>query len=215
MIGKASDPIGSLDSSEIQKKLLNRRPGAVDDPYPPGFLQGAARPASVLMPLLRNKAEWELLFIRRTNIDGDIHSGQVAFPGGGAEPGDRDPIETALREAQEEIGLHPGDVQILGSLGSFRTISNYLVTPIVGIMPFPYPLQAMPAEVSRIFSIPLSWLIDPDNRYVEQRVLPAPHLPVKVIYFKPYLGEVLWGASALFTCEFLSLVSKKIQDCGS
>lgn len=215
MIGNTSASLDYLDSSEIQKRIINRRPDAVDDPYPPGFLQGTARPASVLMPLLRNNSQWELLFIRRTNIDGDVHSGQVAFPGGSAEPVDRDPIETALREAQEEIGLNPGDVQILGSLGSFRTISNYLVTPIVGIIPWPYPLQALPAEVSRIFSIPLSWLSNPDNRYLEQRILPAPHQPVKVLYFKPYLGEVLWGVSALFTCDFLSLVSKKIQDCGS
>lgn len=213
MSSELHETVDRLSRDDIHKILANGRRSTVDDPYPPGFLQAVARPASVLMPLLWNERQWELLFIRRTNIDGDIHSGQVAFPGGGAEPGDKDPVDTALREAQEEIGLHPVDVRIIASLGAFRTISNYLVTPIIGFIPWPYRLNPLPAEVSRVFSIPLSWLLDPNNHHLEQRVLPAPHQPVQVIYFMPYLGEVLWGASARFTCDFLNLLSKKIQDC--
>lgn len=109
------------------------------------------------------------IYIRRTEFEGDHHSGQVAFPGGKLEPGDRDAYDVALREAQEEIGLAREDVSILGHLKAYRTISNFLVTPVVAKIKWPVPLVLEQREVSRVFSIPVSWLADPLNHQVSWR----------------------------------------------
>jgi 8-oxo-dGTP pyrophosphatase MutT (NUDIX family) len=169
------------------------------------LLKGPPRPAAVLVPFLRQNGEWHILYTRR-NANLPEHSGQVAFPGGRADPGDPSPEYTALREAQEEIGLRPEDVQILGLLRSYLTVTNYQVTPVVGVIPFPYPFVPYDIEVSRIFTIPLAWLADPDHHEVRLRQLPTPHAPVPVIYFQPYDGEVLWGASARITLHLLELL---------
>ena len=173
-----------------------------ESPYFKQLWPEAPRPAAVLIPLLRCDGEWHVLFTRRTASLAE-HSGQVAFPGGRADPDDPDPEATALREAQEEIGLHPRDVRILGHLGEFITITNYQVTPVVGVIPWPYPFEISTEEVSRIFTVPLAWLADPANREERQRALPAPYPPVPVIYFHPFEEEVLWGVSARFTLALL------------
>ncbi len=169
------------------------------------FIQEAPRPAAVLIPLLQHDNNWHILYTRR-NADLPEHSGQVAFPGGRADPGDASPELTALREAWEEIGLNPADVTVLGRLNDFITVTNYLVTPIIGQIPWPYPLKLARNEVSRVFTIPLSWLAEPQNHEVRLRQLPQPYKPVSVIYFREYEGEVLWGASARFTLAFLEII---------
>jgi len=174
-------------------------------PSIPEILTGEPKPAAVLIPLLIDKGAWHILFTRR-NADLPEHSGQVAFPGGRADPGDSSLEATALREAWEETGILPEDVKILGKLPKFLTITNYLVQPFIGQIPWPYPLRPARDEVSRIFSIPLNWLADPRNYEERQRSLPAPFAPVSVIYFKEYDGELLWGASARFTVTFLNIL---------
>ncbi len=167
-----------------------------DGPYPKGLLKDTLRSAAVLIPFVRVEDEWHLLLIRRAEHEDDLHSGQVAFPGGGAHPGDLDPESTALRETFEEIGIHPRDVRLLGRLNEFITISSYLVTPVVGVIPWPYTFKIAQDEVSRVFTIPIEWLADPANSEIRVRELPPPYKPISVIYFQPYDGEVLWGASA-------------------
>ncbi len=166
------------------------------------FPEGEARCAAVLIPLLRSKGEWQVLFIRRTDTVQE-HKGQVAFPGGGCEPQDKNQEETALREAQEEIGLQPQDVRILGRLPEFVTITNYSIAPFVGIFPWPYPLVMEPQEVDRIFTIPLGWLADPAHREVRSFVRNGQVHRDGVIYFQPYDGELLWGASARMMVDLL------------
>jgi len=170
--------------------------------FPPEMFTGYPQSASVLVPMLRNKGEWEILFTRRTSSLPE-HSGQVAFPGGRADPEDDSPEETALREAHEEINLSPQDVQVLGRLRELRTISNYCVQPIVGKIPWPYDFLLAKEEVSRVFTIPLEWLADPGNHSIQYRELPDSHSPVPVIYFDRYDGELLWGVSAEITLNFL------------
>ena len=152
--------------------------------------------------MLRNLGKWEVLFTRRTSSLPE-HSGQVAFPGGRADPEDDSPEDTALREAEEEINLDPSDVLVLGRLRELRTITNYCVQPIVGKIPWPYDFVLAKEEVSRVFSIPLEWLADPDNHKIQFRELPEPHPPAPVIYFDRYDGELLWGVSAEITLNFL------------
>lgn len=173
--------------------------------YPSELLSDAPRPAAVLMALLWKDDCWQLLFTRR-NATLAEHSGQVAFPGGRSDPDDDGPISTALRETREEIGVQPSQVQVIGQLKPFITITNYQVTPVVGVIPWPVPLIISPTEVSRVFTIPLAWLCDPDNHEFQARTLPPPYGPVSVIYFKNYDGEVLWGASARFTLTFLEAI---------
>lgn len=193
-----------LTASEIAERLQQARETFDEDSpfsessYPSELLPDAPRPAAVLIPLLQQEGKWHILYTRR-NITLAEHSGQVAFPGGRSDPGDRGPEMTALREAHEEIGLLPEDVTILGRLNDFVTITNYLVTPIIGVIPWPYDLHLSNVEVSRAFTIPLDWLVDPSNYEEHQRALPDPYGTVSVIYYHPYDGETLWGASARFT----------------
>lgn len=196
-----------LTEAEITWRLAQAQPLTAPPSFPKELLRDPAhpRPAAVLIPFLRRDGAWHILFTRR-NADLPEHSGQVAFPGGRADPGDPDPETTARREAHEEIGLAPGDVRILGRLYDFLTITNYTVTPVVGVMPWPYPLRLSPAEVSRAFTIPLDWLADPAHREERQRPLPPPFAPVPVVYFQPYDGELLWGATATFTVGLLEVL---------
>lgn len=201
-----------LTEGEISKRLasaihLDKAPILSDFSYPPGLLSGEPRPAAVLMPLLVKDDAWHMLFTRR-NSELPEHSGQVAFPGGRFDLGDTSPEQTALREAEEEIGLQPKDVRILGRLHDFLTITNYLVSPVVGRIPWPYRLRLAGHEVSRAFTIPLAWLADPGNREERQRELPPPYPPVSVIYYHPYDGEILWGASARFAMTLLEILAK-------
>jgi 8-oxo-dGTP pyrophosphatase MutT (NUDIX family) len=142
----------------------------------------------------------------------DPHSGQVAFPGGRGNPDDSDAIQTALREAREEVGIQPDDVRVLGQVRPMVTITNYRVTPIVGAIPWPYALTPQAEEVARIFTIPLAWLADPANQSVQMHGLQFLGQDVPVIYFKKYQGELLWGASArmaVLLLEALGLTSSK------
>jgi 8-oxo-dGTP pyrophosphatase MutT (NUDIX family) len=169
-----------------------------------------AKPASVLIPILNVAVneltpEWHLLFTKRTNYVAD-HKGQVSFPGGRADPSDITPETTALREAHEEIGLKYEDVHIIGKLAPIITITNYLVTPVIGIIPYPYAFTLEPEEVSRVFSIPLGWLADSTNYEIKTRSDTRDERFAhfrNVIYFKPYQGEILWGVTAEITVRFL------------
>ncbi len=168
------------------------------------------RPAAVLIPFQLKpgpEADYQIIFTRRTDTVAD-HKNQVAFPGGRAEAGDPTLADTALREAYEEIGLQSKDVVILGQLSSLLTISNYLVTPVIGVIPYPYSFSPEPGEVSKIFGIPLSFLADPENHEIRQREVGFPLFEVpqsfRVIYFKPYQGETLWGVSAEITLRLMN-----------
>ncbi len=166
----------------------------------------SARCAAVLVPLVRIEGDWHLLLIKRSEKVAD-HKGQVAFPGGACETDDESLEATALRETAEEIGIAPQDVKILGRLRELVTVSGYCVAPIVGVIKWPHELSLSPDEVSRAFTIPLDWLTDPKNR--ETRFQNRLGIEVEVIYYSPYDGEVLWGATARMVKNLLEVISKK------
>lgn len=198
-----SMPLPTLSTTEISRRLATAAPGpAAPEEMIPG-LPGQPKPAAVLLPLFRQQGRWRLLFIRRAVNSRDRHSGEVAFPGGRIERRDSDPAGAALREAREEIGLDGGAVELLGNLAAFRTSSNFLVTPVVGRIPWPLPLQADPTEVARIFSIPLEWLADARNHAVRPWRAPGHPHPRPVAFFDPYDGERLWGVSARITLSLI------------
>src|SRR5512143_2215892 len=154
--------------------------------------------AAVLIPLVWHDEGWHVLYTRRTD-QVESHKGQVSFPGGGCDEGETTPEQTALREAQEEIGLDPQRVRILGRLANMITITSFHVTPVVGVIEWPTVFAVGQHEVERIFTIPLSWLADTRNRWE----FPIPERNRSLIAFHPYDGELLWGATARMTVEFL------------
>jgi 8-oxo-dGTP pyrophosphatase MutT (NUDIX family) len=161
------------------------------------------RKAAVLIPLLKKDGEWHLLFTRRTETVQD-HKGQVSFPGGATEGVDESAIDTALREAQEEIGLNPADVRVLGFMSQYPSITDYLVTPVVGRISWPFEMKISTNEVGRVFTIPITWLADPQNR--EEKLIMRPAGQVWVSFYKPYDGEILWGLTARITVNFLEIL---------
>lgn len=169
------------------------------------WFENESQQAAVLIPIVRNLEQWHLLYIRRAEHEKDHHSGQVAFAGGKYEQQDVDLQTTALREASEEIGIHAGDVTILGELGFHRSITGFQITPVVGHIPWPYDLTLDEKEVARVFTIPLQWLADPDNHRIENRQL-IENESFPVIFFNEYDGEVLWGATARMTLSLISLL---------
>ncbi len=200
-----------LSEDEIARRLADAqetyRPPetGLEDFLKSGIFGEPPRPAAVLVPFAKIDKRWHILFTRRNN-DLPEHSGQVAFPGGRADPGENSPEETALRETYEEIGLNPASVRILGRMKSFLTITNYKVKPIVGSVPWPFPIRLAQVEVSRVFTIPFEWLADPLNHEIQLRRMPAPYSPIPVIYLKPFDGEVLWGVSAYITINLLEIL---------
>lgn len=157
--------------------------------------------AAVLVPLIHEQEQWSLLFTRRTDRV-ESHKGQVSFPGGGCDEGENTPEETALREAQEEVGIDPAGVRILGRLTNLLTVSSFRVTPVVGLIAWPTVLRVGAHEVERVFTIPLDWLADHRNRWE----FGIPGGARTVIVYHPYDGELLWGATARITVDFLDTV---------
>jgi 8-oxo-dGTP pyrophosphatase MutT (NUDIX family) len=183
--------------------LLLRLQDVLSGRTPTVVTEWAARPAAVLVPLLEEGGEWHLLFTLRTDSV-ETHRGQVSFPGGGLEPDDADPVAAALREANEEIGLLPSDVQVIGRMDALMTVTQYLITPVVGII-LAYRLQPHPNEVAAVFHVPLAWLADPANLETRLREPLAGGPPVPVYSYRPYQGHILWGASARITLDLLRL----------
>lgn len=187
-----------LSEAEIAARLQSAPRVSVHETPFPQFHNRPPRPAAVLLPLTVIGGDWHLLFTRRADTV-EHHKGQVSFPGGATDPDDASPEETALREAEEEIGLRRSDVRLLGRLGTMLTVTNFLVTPVVGVFPWPYTFRVHTLEVGRVFTLPLHWLADPANRmeFVRRETGRA------LIAYLPYDGELLWGATARMTVEFL------------
>jgi 8-oxo-dGTP pyrophosphatase MutT (NUDIX family) len=184
---KLQDAEGSIDSD-----------GYAEVPLLPDI---PIRCAAVLIPLVFYGDEWYLLFTRRTDRV-ESHKGQVSFPGGACDDGETTPEQTALREAYEEIGLNPKDVKVLGRLSPMITITNYRVNPIVGVIPWPYAFLVANIEVARVFTMPLLWLADRNNFWELLR----PDSDRPIIVYHPYEGELLWGATARMTVNFLATI---------
>ncbi len=157
--------------------------------------------AAVLIPLLQQDDEWHLLFTRRTDKV-ESHKGQVSFPGGGCDENETTPEETALREANEEIGIDPQKVRVLGRITNMITITSFRVTPVVGIIEWPTVLHLGKDEVERVFTIPLNWLAQKTNRW--EFTMPGRNR--SLIVYHPYDGELLWGATARMTIDFLNVL---------
>lgn len=196
----------SLNINRIQHLLdLERKKRNAMDSYIP---QGTLKKAAILIPFVCVDGCWSLLFTRRADTLSN-HRGQVSFPGGGMDEGDETPVETALREANEEIGLKKTGIHIIGHMPDFVTNSNYLVTPIVSWVEWPVPLEISSHEVSRVFTIPVDWLTNANNW--EERLYSHPNgLYGTVIFYNLFDGELLWGISAKITIDLFNILDQQI-----
>lgn len=202
----------------LQKQLAAPLPGrtaqAQMSPVPrPGWDPNErspipARQSGVLALFYPHRGRLHLPLILRPTYDG-THSGQVAFPGGRSEPDDPDVTATALREAEEEIGVPPADVRVLGALTPVYILpSNYEVYPTVGWLPARPAFRLDPREVDRLLEIPLAALRNPAHRRREEWQLRERWATVP---FFAIHGQTIWGATAMILSELLAVV----QACGA
>lgn len=160
------------------------------------------RPAAVLVPI-QERADGDHLVLTQRAAMLSSHRGQVAFPGGRVDQEDSGPLQAALRESEEEVGIRPCDVRVLGQLDQVTAAADYLVTPFVGVIPFPYEFRLNPAETTAVFSVPVSALLDPGRFRMEAR----PYLSSRrdPIYHFHYQGWDIWGATARIITQLLEL----------
>jgi 8-oxo-dGTP pyrophosphatase MutT (NUDIX family) len=151
--------------------------------------------AAVLVGLVPRTGGLQVLLTRR-NDDMRHHPGQVSFPGGRIEAGDADPVAAAVREAGEEIGLVPGQIQPLGYLDPLASITGFRVLPLVGIITPDYVARPDPREVAEVFEVPLAYLLAPEN--LVRIAIDAGGRPRQVLEFvdRGMHGQRIWGATA-------------------
>ena len=152
---------------------------------------GEHRQAAVLVAITDRPDPGLLLTQRRDNLR--THAGQIAFPGGRIDPDDDGPVAAALREAEEEIALPRGRVEVIGVGDRYRTITGYEVTPVVGVVPPGLPLTPQPSEVAAIFEAPLDHLLRPEHQIVRTILWEGRERR----YFEiEWQGHRIWGATA-------------------
>jgi 8-oxo-dGTP pyrophosphatase MutT (NUDIX family) len=152
----------------------------------------ALTPAAVLVPLIDHASGMAVLLTQRTTHL-SAHAGQIAFPGGRIEPGDADAVAAALRETAEEVGLPPERVSVTGRLDTYLTGTGFEITPIVGIVEPPVPIDIDPFEVAEAFEVPLAFILDRRNH---QRVERESGGRRRAFFVLPYEGRNIWGATA-------------------
>lgn len=170
-------------------------------------------PASVLVPLVQRDDGLHVLLTRRTDHLHD-HAGQISFPGGRQEPEDEDETATALRETQEEIGLEPHHVEVLGRLPVYTTITRFVVTPVVALVRPPFELRLDAFEVAEAFEVPLPFLMNPAHH--QRHVFEAPGVSRRFLSM-PWHGAqadgslrefFIWGATAAMLRNLYAFLSE-------
>ena len=182
-----------MEADKILATLRSREPKTLSGDH--------FKPAAVLVPIQERK-DGDYLVLTKRAEGLNSHGGHVAFPGGRLDPVDRGPLDAALRESQEEVGIDPRDVRVLGQLDQVTASSSYLVTPFVGLIPFPYKFSLNPAETSAVFAVPISALMDSTRMSVDTNR----HSALRPIYHYQYQQWDIWGATAKMIKQLLELV---------
>jgi 8-oxo-dGTP pyrophosphatase MutT (NUDIX family) len=198
-----------LDVAGLRERLRRPMPAqAVYGDDGAGRQEAGVTAAAVLVPIIAHADGLTVLFTQRT-ASLRSHSGQVSFPGGRAEPGDPDPQFTALREAEEEIGLPAERVQVLARLPEYFTRTGFRVTPVVGLIQPPLELVPDAREVDEVFEVPLEFILDPANHQRATRELDGRTVGYYVI---EHHGRSIWGATAGM---LINLYRQLAADCAA
>jgi 8-oxo-dGTP pyrophosphatase MutT (NUDIX family) len=207
IVGHASGPAiveGSLAPDRLRRIFASPRawlPEMTDEIKKPRFRRGLDDyvPASVLLPIVVRESGPTMLLTQRT-AHLNAHAGQVSFPGGSAEPGDADVVETALRETEEEIGLSRAHVEVIGRLTDYRTVTGFRVATIVALVHPPFTLKLDAFEVAEAFEVPLTFLLDPANH--ERRETATDDGDKRRFTAMPHGPHFVWGATAAMLRNF-------------
>jgi 8-oxo-dGTP pyrophosphatase MutT (NUDIX family) len=161
-------------------------------------------PSAVLIPIYKKDGQYYIVFIKRT-MTVKTHQGQISFPGGMQDKEDKTLRDTALRESEEEIGLCPEDVNILGELDDeITTTSNYIVTPFVATIPWPYHFTLNKNEVAKIIGVPIAALMAKDCRKPETEIANGEKVESFAYY---YQRTRIWGATARILNKLLEIIA--------
>ncbi len=160
-------------------------------------------PAAVLIPIVRRAPELTLLLTQRTDHLYD-HAGQISFPGGRIEPGDRDPRAAALRETEEEVGLPRRHIELVGRLDTYVTRTGFEVTPLIGLVTPPFPIEPDKFEVAEVFEVPLEFFLDRENREIHSRVSEGRE---RHFYVYRYRDRYIWGVTAGMLVNLVEVLS--------
>ena len=195
-------PSSARSDAAIASQLLAAGQSRPYDPATDGSM-GAAPPivvpvesripAAVLVPLVSREPGFTVILTQRTS-DLKAHAGQISFPGGRMEPEDANAEATALREAGEEIGLVSAQVEILGRLDPYRTVTGFDITPVVAAITPPFALKPDPTEVADIFEVPLAFFLNAANHQRHTRTVAGGG--TRAYYAMPYGDRYIWGATA-------------------
>jgi 8-oxo-dGTP pyrophosphatase MutT (NUDIX family) len=184
---------------KLREALARRQKQTITD--------GKRLSSAVLLPIYYKEGQCYILFTRRTEKVKE-HKGQISFPGGARQDGES-LRETALRESREEINLSPADVEVLGELDDTVTVvSNFIVTPFVGVIPWPNDLKADGWETDEIIEAPIAALLDKKSREDKKEVVEGKTV---TSYFYNYGGRVIWGATARILHQFLELYTRAMK----
>jgi 8-oxo-dGTP pyrophosphatase MutT (NUDIX family) len=212
--GDPAKPKASMTPQEVIERLARRQPGlrgfgGTTSPVEAAALREATRgdhdlnpgmtppstaltPAAVLVPLIDRSDGMTVLLTQRT-AHLSAHAGQISFPGGRMEEQDADAVDAALRETEEEVGLPRDHVTVVGRLDTYLTGTGFEITPVVGIVRTPFPIEIDPFEVAEVFEVPLSYVLDPSNHQRTERQFEARS---RSFFVLPYQGRNIWGATA-------------------
>ncbi len=183
-----------------------------DDDLNPGLgAMPTLVPAAVLVPIIEHRSGPTVLLTLRTGHLRD-HAGQISFPGGRIEPADTSHEAAALREAEEEIGLAPEWVELVGRLDTYRTRTGFEITPVVGLVRPGFPVRLDDFEVAEIFEVPLTFVLDRGNYERRNREFGG---RMREFYVLPYGAHYIWGATAgmlVNLCEVMTVHEPKIAD---
>jgi 8-oxo-dGTP pyrophosphatase MutT (NUDIX family) len=170
--------------------------------------EASRKPSAVLIPLYQKRGHYYIVFIRRTETV-KSHKGQISFPGGARDTNDRTLLHTAIRESREEIGLHTKDIEVIGELDDeITTTSNYVVTPFVAMIPWPYRFKKNEDEVAEIMEVPIKVLLEKGCLKSNNETLNGKPIDSYTYY---YQGKVIWGATARILQKLLDIIGKAMQ----
>jgi len=164
------------------------------------------KPSAVLVPLFKKNSDYHLLFTLR-NQEVRHHKGEISFPGGVCDPEDPHLLATALREAQEEMGILEKDVKILGEMDDLITPTYYRITPFVGKIPHPYPFEPNHKEIDAVLEIPLKHFQNEENMQLKKVTLFGEEYEIP--YYK-WENHTIWGATGRIVRQLVELIKKEL-----